>query len=238
MMRRVAGLASLHTGHHGRQDVKLSEYPEDIQRLIRAEREHERLHVKALLDALRRGDAERFYHLAYPYDEHPDFWPRAVRAIDRKISEVTPEIQDAFLQVWVQTKMLAGRVDNNRMLCRVLRVLMPAYKGEALRLFRGASVGERRRAAYGVSWTSNLSAAEDFAESYRVWPGGSVVLETVASPEAIISAVEYPAPMTEAEKVELPPNVKVVEYHEEREYLVERRLLGPVKVLLRYPPKT
>jgi hypothetical protein len=65
-MRRDAGLASRHARHHGRQAVKLSEYPEDIQRLIRAEREHERLHVKALLDALRRGDAEQFYHLAYP----------------------------------------------------------------------------------------------------------------------------------------------------------------------------
>ena len=97
--------------------MKLSEYPEDIQRPIRAEREHERLHVKALLDAWRRGDAERFYHLAYPYDEHPDFWPSAVRAIDRHISEVTPEIQDALLHVWVQTKMLSGRIDNNRMLC-------------------------------------------------------------------------------------------------------------------------
>jgi hypothetical protein len=87
---------------------------------------------------------------------------------------------------------------------------MPAYKGEALRLFRGAGAGERRRAAYGVSWTSNLSAAEDFAESYRVWPRGSVVLETVAPPEAIISAVEYPPPMTEAEKAELglPPSEK------------------------------
>jgi hypothetical protein len=146
-----------------------------------------------------RGDAERVYDLAYPYDKYPDFWPRARRAIDRIISEVTPDIQDAFLKVWVQTKMPASRVDNNRTLYRVLRVLMPGYKGGALRLFRGASAGERRRAVYSVSWTSNLSAAEDFAESYRVFPGGSVVLETVAQSEAIILAVEYPSPMTEAE---------------------------------------
>jgi len=44
--------------------------------------------------------------------------------------------------------------------------------------------------------------------------------------------------MTEAEKAELPPNVKIVEYHEESEYLVERRLLGQVLVLRCYPPKT
>ena len=115
--------------------------------------------LKALVEACRRGDAEGFYELAYPYDEYPNFWPRALRAIVRDISEVTPDIQDAFLQVWVQTKMLGLRVDNNRMLCRALRVLMPGFKGEAVRPFRGASAGERRRAAYGVSWTSSLSTA-------------------------------------------------------------------------------
>jgi hypothetical protein len=49
----------------------------------------------------------------------------------------------------------------------------------------------------------------------------------------------HPA-MTEAEKVGLglPLNARVVEYHEEREYLVERRLLGSVKVLRRCPPIT
>ena len=198
----------------------------------------ERLHANALVEACRRGDAKRFYELAYPYDGYPDFWPRALRAIVRDISDVTPDIQDAFLRVWIQTKMLGLRVDDNRILCHALRVLMPGFKGEALRLFRGASAGERRRAAYGVSWTSSLSAAEEFAERYRVFPGGSVVLETVARPEAIISIVEYPPPMREAEKAELPPGVTVVEYHEEREYLVERRLLGPVEVLRRYSPKT
>jgi hypothetical protein len=148
--------------------VKLSEHPEDIQRLIRAERRSERLHARALVEACRRGDAEQFYQLAYPYDHHPNFWPRALRAIVRDMPEVTPDIQDAFLQVWVQTKMLGLRVDNNRMQCRALRVLLPGYEGEALRLFRGAGAGERRRAAYGISWTSNLLAAEQFAERYRV----------------------------------------------------------------------
>ena len=212
-------------------------FSEDIQQLIRQERRAEKLHAKALVEACRGGDAERFYELAYPYNGYPDFWPRALRAIVHDISKVTPDIQHAFQQVWIQTKMLGLRVNDNPVLCQALRVLMPEFKGETLRLFRGASAGERRRAAYGVSWTSNPSAAEEFAESYRVFPGGSVVLETVARPDAIISTVEYPPPFTEAEKAELPPSVTVVEYHEEREYLVERRLLGPVGVLRRYPPK-
>jgi hypothetical protein len=35
------------------------------------------------------------------------------------------------------------------------RVLMPKYKGDALRLFRGASALQRRRRVYGISWTSS-----------------------------------------------------------------------------------
>jgi hypothetical protein len=219
--------------------MKLSELPEDFRRRIKEEQRRQRAHAIAVVDACKHGDAERFFHLIYPYDGHPDFWPPAVRSIARVISEVTPEIQEAFRQVWIETKMLSNGVDN-RALCRALRILMPRYNGEALRLFRGASALERRRAAYGISWTSNLSMAEQFAEDYCAWPGGSVVLETLASPEAIICAVEYPPPMTEAEKAELrlPPDTKITEYHAESEYLIERRLLGSVQVLRRYQQPT
>ncbi|WP_156435097.1 hypothetical protein [Bradyrhizobium lablabi] len=43
--------------------------------------------------------------------------------------------------------------------------------------------------------------AEQFAETYRVMSEGSVVLETVAPPEAIITAVEYPPPITEGRRL-------------------------------------
>jgi hypothetical protein len=216
--------------------VKYDDLPPEFARQLREERRQERAHARALVEACRRGDAEQFYELAFPYDHHPAFWPGAVRAISRAITEVTPDIQQAFLQIWVETKMLNLRVDDNRALCRALRILLPPYKGEALRLYRGAGALERRRAAYGISWTSNLSMAEQFAESYRVMNAGSVVLATVAPPGAIISAVEYPPPMTEEETAELglPPTAKIVEWHEEAEYLVDRRMLGPVSVLRRY----
>jgi hypothetical protein len=136
--------------------------------------------------------------------------------IARSVSKVTPEIQAAFQQIWIETNGLNKSCDDHRTLCEALRILTPKYKGSELPLYRGASGLERRRRRYGISWTSNLSAAEEFAEGYRVWPGGSVVLETIATPAAIISAIEYPPPMTEAEKVKagLPPDAKVTEWHE------------------------
>jgi hypothetical protein len=70
--------------------------------------------------------------------------------------------------------------------------------------------------------------------------GGRVLLETAAPPEAIISAVAYPPPFTQEEIAELRaryPGVKMeqpTEYHEEREYIIDRRLLHGVNVTRRF----
>jgi len=217
--------------------VRLQDLPEEFRQQVMQERRRTREHAVAVVEACKAGHAERFYHLAYPYDDWPSgFWTPALRIIARSVSKVTPEIQAAFQQIWIETKMLNMRCDDHRALCQALRILMPKYNGPELRLYRGAAALERRRRQYGISWTSSLSAAEEFAEGYRKRPEGSVVLETIAMPAAIISAVEYPPPITKAEKVGagLPPNAKVTEWHEECEYLVDRRLLGPVTVLRRY----
>src|SRR4029077_9200884 len=86
------------------------------------------------------------------------------------------------------SKTLPRRVGDHRALCDAARVLLPKYRGPAVHLFRGAGALERRRRAYGMSWSADVAAAGRFAEEHRVMDGGSVLLETVAPPEAIISA--------------------------------------------------
>jgi len=207
----------------------LRDLPKDHQRELRRERRRVREHVKAVVEACKAGDAERFYDLAYPHDNLPHgFWTSAFRMIARDISEVTPEIQTAFQRVWTEHKNLNLGCDDHRAMCQALRILTPKYQGPELRLYRGASALECRRRLYGISWTSSLSAAEVFAEDYRVCDGGSVVLETVAPPAAIISAVKYPPPSTEAEKATMPPDTIIKERHEECEYLIDRRMLSTV----------
>jgi hypothetical protein len=51
------------------------EYREQYQR----EQRLCRAHVKAVITALRCGDAERFRELIEPYDGYPDFWEPVVR---------------------------------------------------------------------------------------------------------------------------------------------------------------
>jgi hypothetical protein len=67
--------------------------------------------------------------------------------------------------------------------------------------------------------------------------GGSVLLETLAPSVGIICAVDYPKPPTQDEIEKLKrghPNVEINEFHEEREYVVDRRHLDAVTVVRRY----
>jgi hypothetical protein len=75
--------------------MRLQDMPPDIQQLLRHERRHRREHVNAVMAALTRGDAEKFYELILPYDGYPDFWGPLIKRIARDIPEVTPEIQQA-----------------------------------------------------------------------------------------------------------------------------------------------
>jgi hypothetical protein len=146
-------------------------------------------------------------------------WTEAMRMIAREVPKVTSEIQQWFLWVWVQSKMLPLTVGDHKALCAAARVLMPAYNGGPVHLFRGACGGERRHRIYGVSWTTDIKIAEEFAQERREWPGGGVVLETIADPTAIICAIGEASG----------------HLYEENEYAVDRRYLSSVKVVRRYP---
>jgi hypothetical protein len=65
---------------------------------------------------------------------------------------------------------------------------------------------------------------------------GSAILETVAPPGAIIAQIAYPEPWTDSERKEILheyPNTNFNEYHDEREFLVDRRGLETVTVVQR-----
>jgi hypothetical protein len=144
-------------------------------------------------------------------------WDIALRKIGREIHvPLSAETWSAFLKVWSETQNLG--LSNNPVLCSALRVLLPPYQGPAVQLFRGASARERARQCYRVSWTSDREVAEHFAQLYRVDESGSVLLETFASPEAILCDVTAAGGS-----------------YGEAEFLVDRRHLGRVHVISRYP---
>jgi hypothetical protein len=89
-----------------------------------------------------------------------------------------------------------------------------------------------------MSWSADVSIAEWFARERQVHDGGSVLLETLAPPAAIICVVDYPKPFTKQEIARIKrehPHAEMIEFHEEREYVVDRRYLKGVAVVRRYP---
>jgi hypothetical protein len=187
--------------------------------------------------------AEAMEGAAQLLNETVSGWTVAMHAVARRLQSVSPEIQQAFLSVWVEHKMLPLTVGDHRALCDAARILLPPYHGPAVRLFRGAAAGERRRRIYGLSWTPDMAIAERFARERQQWDGGSVVLETLAPPAAIICSVDYPEPFTVEElKREFPGLAQQTiekladsqSFHEEREYVIDRRHLGAVTVASRY----
>ena len=140
-------------------------------------------------------------------------------------------MQGALQDAWISAKHVPREVDDHPLVCAVARVMLPAYAGPAVRLFRGACLLERQRRVYGVAWTADIAVAESFAKDYQEdLPGGSVVLETLAPSAAIICKMSYPEPFT-AEERAANARAHFEEFHDEREHIVDRRLLKAVTVV-------
>jgi hypothetical protein len=70
-----------------------------------------------------------------------------------------------------------------------------------LPVYRGATFKERKTHAYGFSWTTKVDAARGFAERWREFEGGAVVLETTAPAEAILQTIDGTATSFESEVI-------------------------------------
>jgi hypothetical protein len=125
------------------------------------------------------------YEYAKRLDECTDAWRLALARV-AKLGRVSREIQDAFVSIWIERKMLPLTVADRRIVSDALRILMPrSYSGPCLTVFRGAGAHERRRRIYGFSWSTDSAVARKFAENWAQLPPGGVVLKTSAPPEAI-----------------------------------------------------
>lgn len=129
--------------------------------------------------------------------------------------------RERMLGLWLTNgDDLRDSAPSDLLLIDLLRVVLPPYAGAPLTLYRGDSARNRKRRTYGMSWTTDESIAQAFAHGYRdIYMGGTVVLKTVAPPDAIICA---PA--------------EIDNRYEEAEYVVDRRRLYDVRVIERLLP--
>jgi hypothetical protein len=208
--------------------IRTRDLPEEWQQQLRAERHLERRDAKAFVEACQSGDAERFQAATACLADWGG-WTRAFRQLARaQLDSVSEQIQHEFQLRWFESKGLARQCDDKPALLDGLRLLFIPYHGPAVRLFRGAAAYEARaRKFYGPSWTTNIEEADRFARQYQYASGGSVVLETLASPESIISAPgSTGAYWSDADGERR---------YDEQEYVVDGRRLQQVTVARRYP---
>jgi hypothetical protein len=198
---------------------------EDVAQFFREEFREDRAKARAAAKALSKAgqtaeDGEFLYQLDRLRNTMTG-WPLAMREIAR-LGRVSANIQFEFALMWTTDRH--QQCDDCHAFLDAMHVLFPPYRGPAMRLFRGARKDEaRKRKLYGISWTTDLETAEWFAKR---WPSGGVVLETTASPKAIISAPGLDGPYYE--------NPDGRRMYDESEYLVDGRRLTGVKITHRY----
>jgi hypothetical protein len=189
----------------------------NLHRLIAERQRAPKLAADAFVAAVSAGDIEA---LAASLDdvEMTSAWRLVFRRCAR-LTDVSEDMRQAMLRVWITSgDHLRSEVTDDLILKAGLRALLPRYQGPAVTLYRGDSLWNRRRRTYGLSWTTDEEVADGFAQGlWRTMHGGSVVLYTVAEPEAVICAVE-----TDEDR------------YGETEYLIDRRALKSVGVVRRY----
>jgi len=103
---------------------------------------------------------------------------------------VHPNIKDKFADIWVMWgDSLRNEINDDLLLIDAMRLLLAPYEGPAVTVYRGDSAHNRRRRTYGISWSSSLDVARDFAVSgCRYYDGGSVLIKALAPADAIVYA--------------------------------------------------
>lgn len=147
----------------------------------------------------------------------------AFRQIARMNRPPSPEFRRDFRNLYIlRGESLRDVVNDDLVLTKALRILLalPHRLRTPVRLYRGEWAPNRRRRAYGPSWSRERGVADWFARKYV-----GVLLETEAPLEAIISV--------------MPERVFIAGHDiKEREVVIDRYKLGPVRVLCRYDQKS
>lgn len=131
-----------------------------------------------------------------------------------------PEDTDPFSTYWIEGgHHMREQISDDRELVRLLRHMLPPYKGVAIELFRGENKSRWESGTIGPAWTSNAEIARDFASGLNAVFTGGVLLKAKFEPLAIISG----------------PNAHS-KYLGEDQFTVDSLFLPTVSVVETFPP--
>ena len=109
-------------------------------------------------------------------------------AIALTASTPTNEVASAFSVFWIeQGHRIREQIEDDKLLVRLLRLMLPAYAGPDVEIFRGENKQRWELAKVGFAWSPNIEIGRLFAEGLNSVKTGGVLLKAVATPVAIIS---------------------------------------------------
>jgi hypothetical protein len=125
-----------------------------------------------------------------------------------------------FSVYWIEAgHRIREQVSDDRLLCKLLRYLLPRYSGGSVTLYRGENRGRWQARQVGFSWTQDIEVARMFARGRNATRTGGVLLGALFSPEVIITG----------------PSAHSV-YLGEGEYTIDPFLAPELNVLEEYAP--
>lgn len=93
-----------------------------------------------------------------------------------------------FDTYWIEAgHRIREQIENDRLLCDLLRRALPKYEGVAVTLFRGENIGRWKSGLVGFAWTGQLDVARMFGRGLNATQTGGVLLRATFEPCSIIS---------------------------------------------------
>jgi len=136
----------------------------------------------------------------------------------------TESFSQDFIKDFHTTWIVSGRhirsqIEDDNLLVRLLRHMLPKYTGEDIRLYRGENLDRWEERSIGFCWTTSRDMASMFGSGLNAVGGGGVLLSCKCKADWIIS----------------PPN-EHSNYLEEYEYTVDPSQISGINVLEVYDP--
>jgi hypothetical protein len=134
--------------------------------------------------------------------------------------EAFPATDDDFGTYWIEAgRSIREQVADDKLLCHLLRLVLPKYAGVAVTLYRGENIGRWQAGNVGLAWTPDPEVARMFGRGLNATKTGGVLLQGIFEPASIISSPSRHS-----------------RYLQEEQFTVEPSLAHDLKVIEEYPP--
>jgi hypothetical protein len=99
-----------------------------------------------------------------------------------------PVSTDDFATYWIVAgHQMREQIEDDRLLCNLLRRVLPRYLGDTITLYRGENLDRWRTGTIGFAWTPSIETARMFARGLNAISAGGVLLFGTFEPCSIIS---------------------------------------------------